>query len=367
MNPKPQFLEMNPYLQDQGIDEIKQIYNINNIVNLASNENPYGFSRNVREAIINEIPNLSSYPDCKAALLRRKLAKYLNIQQDNLVFSNGTDELIRIICRAFLGAGTNAVLSGLSFPQYKRNVVMEGADIHEVPHLNGRHHIEKMIEAVDADTRVIWICNPNNPTGEYVREQELENLLKSINQNILVVCDEAYYEYVEAKDFPNSIHLMEDYPNLVITRTFSKAYGLAALRIGYGIAHSDVIRILESAKETFNTSGLAQVAAAAALEDQNFIKECHKKNREELEHFYTFCWRYGLNYFPSQGNFIFIDMGKPTDKITDYLLSKGFIIRSGSNLGFPTSVRITIGTSKQNDDLMVHLSQFLGDYGSKVK
>lgn len=366
MNVKPQFLEINPYLQDKGIDEIKQMYKISHVINLSSNENPYGCSKSVSEAIIREMPHLSLYPDGKADVLRKKLAKHLNIRQDNLVFTNGTDELIRILCRAFLEPGTNTVLSGLSFPQYKRNAVMEGADIREVPHFHGRHHIEKMIDAVDADTRIIWICNPNNPTGEYVREQELIHLLTSIDPNVLVVCDEAYYEYVEAKDFPNSIHLMENHPNLIVTRTFSKAYGLAALRIGYGIAHSDVIRILESAKETFNTSRLAQAAAAAALEDQHFIKECHKKNREELEHFYTFCWRYGLNYYPSQGNFIFVDMGKQTDRIIEYLLAKGFIIRSGSHLGFPTSVRITIGTSKQNDDLMVHLSQFLSDYGSKV-
>lgn len=361
MNPKPQFLEMNPYLLEKGIDEIKQTYKMNCPVNLSSNENPYGFSENVREAIINEIPKLSLYPDGKASLLRRRLAEFLSVQRENLVFSNGTDELIRIICRAFLGTGTNAVLSSLSFPQYKRNAVMEGADIHEVPHVNGRHHIEKMIDAVDDNTRVIWICNPNNPTGEYVREQELIHLLNSVNQNVLVVCDEAYYEYVEARDFPNSIHLMKDYPNLIITRTFSKAYGLAALRIGYGIAHSDIIKILEAARETFNTSRLAQTAAAAALEDQNFIKECHQKNRKELEHFYRFCWRYGLNYFPSQGNFIFIDIGKPPEKITDHLLSEGFIIRSGNNPEFPTSIRITVGTSKQNDDLMVHLSQYLGN------
>ncbi|MBD1382529.1 histidinol-phosphate transaminase, partial [Metabacillus arenae] len=287
------------------------------------------------------------------------LSDYTGLIKDQFIFGNGTDELIRMICRAYMGTDTNTVMSDLTFSQYKRNAIIEGAEVREVPHINGRHNIQGIIDAVDKSTTVVWICNPNNPTGEFVRQSELIELLDNLSKDILVVCDEAYYEYVDAEDFPNTVFLMEKYPNLMILRTFSKAYGLAALRIGYGMCKTDVINVLETVRETFNTSRLGQVAAIAAFEDQSFIKDCHKKNREELQQFYSFCLRFGLSYFPTQTNFIFIDMKRNTDSLANRLLSKGFIIRPGSEFACPTSVRVTIGSSKQNDDLIAYLSQLI--------
>lgn len=247
------------------------------------------------------------------------------MNKDQFIFGNGTDELIRIICRAYLGSDTNTVMSDLTFSQYKRNAIIESAEVREVPHVNGRHNIMGMIDAVDKKTTVVWICNPNNPTGEYVRKSELVTLLDNIHKDVLVVCDEAYYEYVDTDDFPDTVSLMNKYPNLMILRTFSKAYGLAALRIGYGICKTEVINVLETVRETFNTSRLAQVAAVAAFEDQSFIKECHEKNRRELQQFYSFCWRFGLSYFPTQTNFIFIDMKRNTDSLANSLLIKDLL------------------------------------------
>jgi histidinol-phosphate aminotransferase len=359
MKHKKQLENIIPYHPGKTVEEVKLAYGLNNIDKLASNENQYGCSKYVQNAIISELNNLSFYPNSRAETLREKLADYLDVNPEQLIFGNGTDELIRIVCRAYLGLGTNTVMSDLTFSQYKRNAIIEGAEVREVPHKNGRHNIMGMIDVVDENTSVVWICNPNNPTGEYVRENELITLLEKLNKDILVVCDEAYFEYVNADDFPDTVSLMNKYPNLMITRTFSKAYGLASLRIGYGICKKEVINVLEVVRETFNTSRLAQVAAIAALQDQSFIKDCHEKNRNELQQFYSFCWRFGLSYFPTQANFIFINMKRKTDVLTNRLLSKGFIIRPGSQFGCPNSVRITIGNSFQNDNLIAHLSQLL--------
>lgn len=359
MKPKKQLQAITPYYSGKTIEEVKRAYSLNHVVKLASNENPYGCSQYVQKAVMSELNKLSFYPDSRADRLREKLADYIGVNEDQFIFGNGTDELIRMICRAYLGSDTNTVMSDLNFSQYKRNAIIEGAEVREILHVNGRHNITGMVDAVDENTTVVWICNPNNPTGEYVRKSELITLLDKLNKDILVVCDEAYYEYVDAEDFPDTVSLMNKYPNLMILRTFSKAYGLAALRIGYGICKMEVINVLETVRETFNTSRLAQVAAIAAFEDQSFIKDCHEKNRKELQQFYSFCWRFGLSYFPSQANFIFIDMKRKTDGLANRLLSKGFIIRTGSEFGCPTSVRITIGSAAQNDDLIAHLSQLL--------
>lgn len=348
-----------PYNPGRSIEEVQKMYGLNNIVKLASNENPYGCSPKSQKAVILELDKLSLYPDGHGDKLRERLAYYIGLKPDQLIFGNGTDELIRMICRAYLGPGTNTVMTDLTFSQYKRNALIEGAEVREVSHVNGRHDIKRIIDAVDQNTMVVWICNPNNPTGEYVREKELITLLENLHKDILVVCDEAYYEYVGADDFPDTVSLMNKYANLMITRTFSKAYGLAALRMGYGICQKNVANDLEIVRETFNTSRLAQAAAIAALEDQAFIKECSKRNRKELEQFYSFCWRFGLPYFPSQANFIWIDMKRNTDDLTNRLLWEGFIICPGSQFGYPSSVRITVGNTAQNDDLIAYLSQLL--------
>lgn len=359
MKVKNRLMQLTPYCTGMVTEEIKKKYGVETVVKLDSNENPYGFSEKVIEALRTDLSNLTHYPDANADHLRQKAASLHGIHPNHFFFGQGIDELIRLLCRAYLDSTVNTVLSDFSFFQYKRNAVMEGAEIREIPHIQGRHDITRMIQAVDQNTDILWICNPNNPTGQYVSKQELHQLLDTVSPDTLVVCDEAYFEYVEATDFPNTMSLIEHYPNLVVMRTFSKAYGLAALRIGYCIAHPRVIATLQVVKETFNTSHLAQVAALAALDDQDFIEECKRKNRHELEEYYTFCWRFGLSYYPSQTNFIFIDLGRNCDKIASYLLSKGYIVRLGSTWGCQTGLRITLGNSVQNDTLIAHLSQLL--------
>ncbi|WP_027408571.1 histidinol-phosphate transaminase [Anoxybacteroides tepidamans] len=359
MKLKNQLQGLPPYQPGKSMEEVKQQYGLTEVVKLASNENPYGCSKAVKEAIAIELDRLALYPDGYARKLRETVARHVGVKETELIFGNGSDEVVQIICRAFLSAGTNTVMATPTFPQYRHNAVIEGAEIREVPLTEGRHDLPKMLEAIDDKTRVVWICNPNNPSGTYVNEAELSAFLQQVPKHVLVVVDEAYYEYVTAANYPQTVPLLSQYDNLMILRTFSKAYGLAALRVGYGIASEALIQQIEPAREPFNTSSVAQAAAVAALGDQEFIKQCAAQNKEQLEAFYRFCEENGLFYYPSEANFILIDFGIEGNKVFQYLLERGIIVRSGNALGFPTSVRITVGTEEQNRKVFAALAQML--------
>lgn len=354
---KEQLLNLTPYQPGKSSAEVKKQYNLDKIVKLASNENPFGSSKRV-------FPALSSistavYPDGYGSELRAALADFLDVGLNELIFGNGSDEIILMISRALLTPNTNTVMAAPTFPQYKHNAVIEGAEVREVPLINGAHNLQGMLSSIDKDTRVVWVCSPNNPTGMYVNNLDLKEFLDKVPKDVLVVLDEAYSEYVVADDYYDAIGLIKDYKNVIVLRTFSKIYGLASFRVGYGIADASIIRALEPAREPFNVNSYAQVAAQAALSDQEFIQECKKKNREGLEQFYQFCHEYNLDYYPSQGNFILIDFKVSGNEVFQYLLERGFIVRSGNALGFPTSVRITVGSSEQNYGVIALLKEFI--------
>lgn len=359
MQVKEQLLKLKPYQPGKPIEEVKKEFNLTKVVKLASNENPYGCSKKAKQAILDELDQLAIYPDGYSALLRTHVAKHVGVNEEELIFGNGSDEVVQIICRALLNPQTNTVMAAPTFPQYKHNAVIEGAEIREVPLVNGDHDLDAMLSQIDENTTVLWVCTPNNPTGTYVKKQALIDFLSNVPKHVLVVVDEAYYEYVVAEDYPQTVPLLRDYPNLMILRTFSKAYGLAALRIGYGIANADLIQKIEPAREPFNTSRVAQAAAIAALEDPEFITECINKNKQGLKQFYQFCEELKLDYYPSEGNFILIDFKRDSDEVFQALLKKGYIVRSGNALGFPTHLRITVGTEQQNSEIIEILRDFV--------
>ncbi|KYD28435.1 MULTISPECIES: histidinol-phosphate transaminase [Geobacillus] len=360
MQVKESLRGLSPYQPGKSIEEVKREYGLSEIIKLASNENPYGSSPAVKAAIAARLDHLAFYPDGYARTLREKVAKHLGVKETQLLFGNGSDEVVQIVCRAFLEPGANTVMATPTFPQYRHNAVIERADVREVPLVDGRHDLEAMLNAIDGNTRIVWICNPNNPTGTYVNETELRAFLDRVPPHVLVVLDEAYYEYVTAADYPQTVPLLNEYEQLLIMRTFSKAYGLAALRVGYGIANESLIRAIEPAREPFNTSTIAQAAAVAALDDQAFIRVCVERNRAELERYYRFCEENGLKYYPSQTNFLFMEVGVDGDEVFRYLLERGVIVRSGRALGLPNGVRITVGTKEQNDRVFTLLSEMLG-------
>jgi histidinol-phosphate aminotransferase len=356
---KKQLLTLTPYQPGKSIDEVKRRYNLDKIIKLASNENPFGCSEKVLTALRESQPSMAIYPDGYATSLRESLASSLNVKPEELIFGNGSDEIIEIISRALLGQDSNTVMAAPTFPQYRHNAVIEGAEVREISLIDGEHDLERMLSAIDDKTNVVWICSPNNPTGTYISEGDLVRFLDRVPSHVLVVLDEAYHEYVVAEDYYNSVELSRKYQNLIVLRTFSKIYGLAALRVGYGIANPSIIRALEPAREPFNLNSFAQLAARAALEDKEFVEQTKEKTRNGLGQFYEFCKLNGLFYYPSQGNFILIDFKIDADQVFQYLLEKGYIVRSGRALGFPTSVRITVGTTEQNEGLFNAISEFL--------
>lgn len=360
---KEQILELTPYQPGKSIGEVKRQYGLEEIVKLASNENPFGCSKEVQKVIREYDASLALYPDGYATDIRDALSKHLNVAPKQLIFGNGSDENIQIISRALLQPGYNTVMATPTFPQYKHNAILEGAEIREVPLINGNHDLDGMLEAIDDKTNIVWLCSPNNPTGTYISENQLLTFLDKVPKETLVVLDEAYYEYVVTEDYYNSLELVNKYENLIVLRTFSKIYGLASLRIGYGVAQENLIRTLEPAREPFNTNTFAQLAAVAALQDQDYVESCRLQNREGLEQFYQFCEKNNLSYSKSQGNFILIDFKVDGNEVFQYLLEKGFIVRSGKALGFPTSVRITVGSKEQNSGVLKVIKEFISEPG----
>jgi histidinol-phosphate aminotransferase len=356
---KEQLLTLTPYQPGKSIDSVKKEFNLEKIVKLASNENPFGCSQRALAAIQENQQSLAIYPDGYASCLREAVANHYQVKPEELIFGNGSDNLIQIISRALLDPNSNTVMAEPTFSQYRHNAVIEGAKIIEVPLKNGNHDLDGMLAAIDENTNIIWLCSPNNPTGTYIPEQELIAFLEKVPQETLVVLDEAYFEYVVADDYYESISLTKRFDNLIVLRTFSKIYGLASLRIGYGIANSKIIKALEPAREPFNVNTFGLLAAAAAINDQEFVQQCRQTNRQGLEQYYQFCEAHNLSYYPSQGNFLLIDFKVDGDQVFQYLLQKGYIIRSGKALGFPTSARITIGSYEENEGLLEAIGQFL--------
>lgn len=352
MKSKPIFNQLSPYVPGKTIEEVRESYGLEKIVKLASNENPLGFSDYVKKGLQDSVTNLEIYPDGYARQIRRMLASRLGVEEKQLLFGNGSDEVVQIICRTFLEPGTNSVMATPTFPQYRHNALIEGAEVREVPLVNGYHDLDTMLDEIDEQTRVVWLCNPNNPTGNMIDQQAFDMFMKACPNHVLVVVDEAYREYVTEEFYADSLSAFSSYPNLMITRTFSKAYGLAALRFGYGIASEELISLLEPAREPFNSNVLAQKAAILALENEEFIQYTYTHNENMKQAMMAFCDRLGLGYYPSEANFLLIHLPISGDEMTEYLLQNGYIVRSGEALGIPNSIRLTLGREKDMDHIM---------------
>lgn len=357
--PRKQIVDLPVYQPGKPIEEVKKQLGLNKVVKLASNENPFGCSPRAKEAILSELDRLAYYPDGGAIKLRTELARFLGVEREQVIVGNGSDELLMLTTRAYLEPGARTVMATPTFPVYKTTSTIEGAEVIEVPLTDGTHDLDAMLAQIDERTRVVWICNPNNPTGTIVSEEALRSFLDRAPSSTLVVIDEAYYEYVTDQTYPNSLALLRDYPNIIVFRTFSKIYGLARLRIGYGVASEDVIDKINRVREPFNTSGLAQAAALAALGDQSFVEECRDLNKLGQEQLYRGFDELGLNYYRTNGNFVLVETGKNGNDIFESLLKRGFIVRSGVPLGFPTAIRVTIGSESQNAGLLQALGEVL--------
>lgn len=368
MKPKSNIVHLPVYQPGKSIEEVKREYGLEEIVKLASNENPFGCSPKVKDALMAEWENTRYYPDGASVELAKALAEHLGVEPNQLIFGAGSDDVVLMIARAFFVSGDETIMADRTFPQYKHNAQIEGAVCIEVPLKDGVHDLDAMLEKVSEKTKIVWICNPNNPTGTYNSESEIRRFMERVPEDVLVVLDEAYYEYVTASDYPDSISLLSQYKNLVILRTFSKIYGLASLRIGYGVGHKDVIHAINQVREPFNTSRYAQSAALAALSDQQFIQECSRKNAEGIRYLTEQFDRMGLSYFPTQANFILVHVDRPAEKVFQHLLEQGVIVRGGHtpSIGYPQSLRITVGSQEQNEKLVQALEKALKEIAVTV-
>ncbi|WP_147804784.1 histidinol-phosphate transaminase [Alkalicoccus halolimnae] len=359
MKVKESMTGLTPYQPGKPMEEVKRELGLKEVVKLASNENPYGSSPKVKEAVMHTLSQVSVYPDGYARLLREKTADILGVDVKQLIFGNGSDEVILILCRSLLNKGDNIITAVPTFPQYKHNAVIEGAEVKEVPLINGVHDLDGLLNKIDNKTKMIFVCNPNNPSGTYVNKEAFSSFMKQVPSHILVVSDEAYFEYVRADDYPDTIPMINEYENLVVLRTFSKAHGLASLRVGYGVGSEKFIQSIEPGREPFNTNSAAQAAASASLEDKDFLDQCIQKNALEMEKFEAFCVDNNFRYYPSEANFILMSVGRPGGEVFEKLLQQGFIVRSGEALGFPDYIRITLGTAEQNERIRQELLKWL--------
>lgn len=361
MHGKKVLQQLSAYKQGMQIREVKEKYQLERIVKLSSNENPYGYSDKVREAMKEFAFDFEQYPDGYATEARALLADYLQVDLDQLVFGTGSDEIVTLICRAFLHEGTNTVMAGPTFPQYRHHALIEGAQIKEIATTkNGEHDLDEMAAAIDAETKVVWLCTPDNPTGTVISQEAFVAFMEQCPVEVVVVLDEAYYEYVtEAKQFSLNDNLQK-YSNLIVLRTFSKIYGLAGMRLGYGVSSELLATKLNIARGPFNTTSLTQQLLPAALSDQAFIASTKEQNEKVRSLFEQFLDTINWTYYSSETNFLLVNTPIDADDVTAYLLRNGFIVRSGHLLGYPDTIRVTIGTKADMELLQTVITKLDG-------
>ncbi|OAB46905.1 histidinol-phosphate transaminase [Paenibacillus antarcticus] len=365
MKPKSHIVSLPVYQPGKPTEEVKREFGLTEVIKLASNENPYGASPHIKDAVLSELENISIYPDGSAANLTTALSNHLGVNSNQIIFGCGSDEVIALITRAFFVPGDETIMADQTFSVYKSNADIEGALSIEVPLKNGTHDLDAMLAAINERTKIVWVCNPNNPTGTIVTENALIAFLDAVPSHVLVVLDEAYCEFVTDSSYTDGITLLSQYPNIVVLRTFSKIYGLASLRIGYGVGSAEVIKLINQVREPFNTSRLAQVAAIAALEDQAFVEQCRTLNAQGIVYLQAEFDRLGLTYLPANGNFIMVDVRKPSGDIFQGLLRKGVIIRAGHQR-YPSYIRVTVGTPEQNAVFIQALEEVLHQVSAQV-
>lgn len=355
----PGVRELEPYQPGKPIEELERELGLTDVIKLASNENPQGPSESVRESLLTVIPELSRYPDGSAYNLKRALSAHLGLAPDRITVGNGSNDVLELLARVFLSPGDEAVVSRHAFVVYPLVIKASGARQVIVPAREWGHDLEAMAAAISARTRMVFIANPNNPTGTWVRKSELVSFLERVRDDVLVVLDEAYSEYVEEPEYPNGVELLSRYPNLVVTRTFSKVYGLASLRVGYGLSHPDIADLMNRIRQPFNVNAMSLAAACAALEDQAYVKRSIALNREGLEQLARGLTQLELDYIPSVGNFITFDVARDAGPVYDSLLREGVIVRPIGVYEMPHHLRVTTGLPEENARFLDALARVL--------
>ncbi len=360
VRPRAHVLQMEPYRPGKTPEQIQHELGLNELIKLSANENPLGASPRVAEAIQEALCHIHRYPDGACQLLREAVSDFYQLPQDHFVFGNGSDELIHLIGLAYLEAGDEVVMGHPSFVRYEASVQLNQAVLKRVPLTNDyRHDLPAMLAEVSERTKLVYIANPNNPTGTIVYRHELEHFIDLLPDHVLLVLDEAYYEYVDHPDYPNGLDWVRRGAQVLVLRTFSKAYGLAGLRLGYAVARPDLLDPIERVREPYNVNLLAQVAGVAVLRDQAHVARTRELNRQSLEAFQQACEQMGLRVVPSYANFLLIEIGAHCAQVRQRLLQMGVMVRSGEGFGLPHFLRVNTGTPEQNEKFLRALQQAL--------
>ena len=345
---------LEPYVPGKPVEELQRELGLEHIVKLASNENPLGPSPLGKAAAKRELDGLNWYPDDVGFKLKQKLATHYDVTAEQITLGAGSSDVIDMVARSFLAPGRNAVYSEHSFAMYAIYTQAAGAEAKiaeplpvtdEMPY---GHDLDAMAALIDADTRVVFIANPNNPTGTWLNEAELYAFIESVPSDVVVVLDEAYTEYVTEPAFPNGVKWLSDFPNLIVTRTFSKIYGLAALRVGYGLANPELTAVINRVRHPFNVNSVALAAAEAALDDHDFIARSIENNHAGMRQYLDAFAEMGLDSIPSVANFICVEVARSGTELFRQMLRQGVIVRPVANYHLPEHLRITIGTEAEN-------------------
>jgi len=355
-------LNVRNYTPGKPIEEVQREYGLKEVIKLASNENCLGPSPKALVAIKKNLKNINRYPDAASFYLKRKLSRSLGVKDSELVIGNGSDEIIVLAIKAFVEKGDEVVIAKPTFLIYEIASQVHDAVIKTVP-LTGafKYDLKAMREAVTPMTKIIFIANPDNPTGTYVTKGELEDFLRGLPRGLIVFLDEVYFEFAKAsfKDYPNGTDYLKGRPGLIVARSFSKAYGLAGLRVGYGIAGEEVVSCMEKVREPFNVNLLAQAAALEAIDDRAFLKRSLGHVVREKRFLYSAFDKMGFEYVSSATNFVMVDVKVDCKKVFEGLLKIGVIVRDMKTWGFDTHIRVTVGTRAENRKFVAALKRVL--------
>ncbi|MCR4428505.1 MAG: histidinol-phosphate transaminase [Caldiserica bacterium] len=349
-----------PYVPGKPIQEVERELGITDIIKLASNENPFGPSPKAVEGVLEALNSVNFYPDGQSYELRQALARHLSVPPDWIIVGNGADGVILETCMAYLDEESEVITSEHSFPMYDIFSQAMRAKVVKVPTKNYGLDLKAMRQTISPKTSLVFVCNPNNPTGTLLRKEEVQEFMEDFPEEVMVVFDEAYYEFAQSEDFPDTIgYLREGRENVLVLRTFSKAYGIAGLRLGYGIGHPQVIATLNKIKEPFAVNLLAQAAGIKALEDQEFVRRTVEAINREKEFLYREFERLELSYVRSYTNFVLVEVKGDAKLVMERLLSRGVIVRPCGGYKLPGHLRITVGMREQNQRLIRALEEVL--------
>jgi len=360
----PGVRELQPYQPGKPIDELQRELGLGEVIKLASNENPLGPGPMALAAIQKGLTELARYPDGNGFILKRALCDKFGVELNQVTLGNGSNDILELVARTFVQPGQEVIFSQHAFAVYPIATQAVGGKAVIVPAKDWGNDLDAMLQAINPNTRVLFIANPNNPTGTWLSRNELTRFLDQVPPHVVVVLDEAYFEYanhpaMQIADYPDGTQLLSQYPNLLVSRTFSKAYGLAGLRVGYAFSHPQIADLLNRVRQPFNANSLALLAATVALDDLKHLENSATINASGMQQMIDAFRQMGLSFIPSAGNFISVDMGKTAQPVYQALLRLGVIVRPVANYEMPQHLRITIGTEYENTRCLSALREVL--------